>query len=117
VELERNSFKPVKLMIDEGMVTGFKSELRIYPKGKSRPASEDSMELTDGNLAFDVDVLHARDFPVPDKQYIVEVALTFFETDVHSGHMWQPWDSKKYKVLWRRTLVASVDPPNSDERS
>jgi hypothetical protein len=112
VKVDGDSLKPVKLTIDQGMVVGYKSELRVYPAGKSRPALAQRSGVT-GGTDFDSgdDILNAgdRNFPLPNKKYIVEIALTFFETDVHPGHMWQPWESKKYKALLRRTLVGSVE--------
>ena len=112
VKVDRDSLEPVKLTIDEGMVVGSKSELRVYPAGKPRPALAQRSGVTEG-ADFDSgdDILNAgeRTFPVPNNKYIVEIALTFFETDLHPRHMWQPWASKKYKALLRRTLVGSVD--------
>lgn len=112
VEIDRDSLESVKLTIEEGMVTGIKAELRVYPVGESRPAMADSVGIKSGiDFDLDVDFLNAGEpgFPVPNKKYTIEMALTFFETDVHPGHMWQPWDSTRYKALWQRTLVGSVE--------
>jgi len=112
VKVDRDSLGPVKLTIGQGMVVGYKSGLRVYPAGKSRPPRAQRSGVTEGT-DFDSgdDFLNAgeRNFPVPNKKYIVEMALTFFETDVQPRHMWQPWASKKYKALLRRTLVGSVE--------
>jgi hypothetical protein len=112
VSLERDSLVPVKLALDTGMETGFQDELRVYPAGKPRPAQAQRSGLTSGmEPEFGVDTLNAGEpnFPVPHKKYIVEVALTFFETDIPAGHMWSPQGSKRYKALWRRTLVRSIE--------
>jgi hypothetical protein len=107
IRLSRSS-----LTIGQGMVVGYKSELRVYPAGKSRPALAQRSGVTEGT-DFDSgdDILNAgdRNFPVLNKKYIIEMALTVFETDLHPRHMWQPWESKKYKALLRRTLVGSVE--------
>lgn len=112
VQIDKHSFELVQVTIDQRMWVGSKSELRVYPAGKSRPAlSHDGYGFTSGtNFDFGTAILNARDssFPVPNKKYIIEVMLTFFETDIQPGHLWQPEGTKKYKALLHRTLVGSI---------
>jgi hypothetical protein len=90
------------------MVTGDDSWLYVYPIGGSRPsqAHNETMGgfLIGGNWHTKPDGL-----PLPGKKYAVEADLIIFETDIPSQHMWMPWGSKNYRVLWRRTLKQIIE--------
>lgn len=112
VKVDQDSLESIKVTIDEGMVNGIKHELRVCPAGESRPPMPNGWGLKSGT-DFDLGTtfLNAkdRDFPVPQRKYIIEVALTLFETDIQPRHMWRPLESEKYKVLWQRTLVETIE--------
>jgi hypothetical protein len=112
VKVDQDSIESIKVTIDEGMVNGIKSELRVYPAGESRPPVPDRWGLKSGtDFDLGADRLNAKDpdFPVPRRKYMIEVALTLFETDIQPHRMWRPLESKKYKVLWQKTLVETIE--------
>lgn len=120
VTIDRQTLESARLTVDEKMVTGVGSELRVYRANESRPATPNRLGVTEGtDFILGTDVLNAndRDFPVPQQKYIIEMVLTIFETDIPPRHQWQPSDGKQYKVLWHRTLTETVGslPSNSQE--
>jgi hypothetical protein len=112
VKVDQDSLESIKVTTDEGMVNGIKSELRVYPAGESRPPVPDRWGLKSGtDFDLGADRLNAKDpgFPVPRRKYVIEVVVTLFETDIQPHHMWRPLESKKYKVLWQRALVETIE--------
>lgn len=112
------SLQRVRVTVGKNMVMGIKDEMRVYAVGDPRPdqASESSwsgkvdfctaegrasLRNICGGLNRNLDGI-----PGTGKKYIVEMALSVFETDIPAQHMWHPQTSKKYKVLWSGTLKA-----------
>jgi hypothetical protein len=105
--------RTVNLTVGQNMVTGFESDLQVYPEGTERPLKPRGMYLTSSLLNFGSgnSILNASTdgIPVPGTKYIVEEEITIFETDVPSQHMWTPKGSPNYKVLWQGVLKQIVN--------
>jgi hypothetical protein len=98
------------------MALGVKSELRVYAKGNPRPDRPDSIEYTgireSGGSVLNAGLLNGKAFlnrapdgiPAQAKNYIVEMDVSLFETDIPPRHMWMPENRGKYRVLWKRKL-------------
>jgi hypothetical protein len=111
VEIDTNSYVSTNLMVGTNMVTGSDSWLYVYPIGGSRP-SQAQVETVGGTDCLLAGIWHKTDrngIPVVGKKYVVEADFIIFETDIPSQHMWMPWGSKNYQVLWRRTLKQIVE--------
>jgi hypothetical protein len=89
-------------MVGTNMVTGVQSRLFVYPVGEPRPANY-SDGLEGGGFVFGTGTifLHTKPDGIPQKgkNYVVELELSAFETDIPPQHDWSP-HSKNYKVLW-----------------
>ncbi|MBI3852364.1 MAG: hypothetical protein HY298_19075 [Verrucomicrobia bacterium] len=110
VEIDRSSLESTNLMVGTNMVTGVESKWYVYPQGEPRLANGIyGLGGTDFNLGTSFWHTKQGGIPLPGKQYIIEVDLIVFETDIPSQHMWQPQSSKNYKVLWQRTLKQTVE--------
>jgi hypothetical protein len=109
VEIDTNGFESTNLIVGANMVTGVESRLFVYPEGESRPANG-GLGLS-GGLDFNLGVSHWHTqqdrIPLPGKNYVVEMELTAFETDIPPQHDWDP-HGKNYRVLWQRTLKQTV---------
>ncbi|MDB6024403.1 MAG: hypothetical protein JWM68_626 [Verrucomicrobiales bacterium] len=108
VEVDESSLTITNLMVGTNMVTGVQSELYVYPEDERRPATG-RYGLGGFNLGTSFLQTKPDGIPLPGKKYIVEMELKFFETDIPWQHMWHPQGSKKYKVLWQRTLKQIVE--------
>jgi hypothetical protein len=110
VAIDKNSFESTNLMVGTNMVTGFRAECYVFPIGESRPTNRSRM-VQGGVLDFNSFTCVCQPkldgIPLAGKKYIVEIDLAIFETDIPSQHMWMP-ESKKYKVIWQRTLKQVV---------
>lgn len=115
VVVDTNSFVSTNLTVGTNLAIGTQSEWFIYPTGTPRPDHGD-MGLT-GRFDFSISPLQwsaASNHPSPSgkkyKKYVVELALTAFETDIPAQHMWSPAAGRRYQVLWQRTLKQSIKP-------
>jgi len=110
VEIDKSSLEASNLMVGTNMVTGVQSKEYVFPEGEPRPANgRYGLGGTDFNLGKSFWHTKQEGIPLPGKNYVVEVDLTVFETDVPPQHTWQPQGSKNYKVLWQRTLKQTVE--------
>ena len=112
VAADTNSFTTTNLTVGTNMAIGTQSEWFIYPVGTPRPDHGD-MELT-GRFDFSISPPQwsavSDHPPLPGKKYVVELALTAFETDIPAQHMWRPNAGSHYRVLWQRTLKQTIKP-------
>lgn len=111
VEIDTNSYVSTNLMVGTNLVTGSDSCLYVYPIGGSRP-SQAHVEIVGGTDCLLAGIWHKADrdgIPVVGKKYVVEADFTIFETDIPPQHMWMPWGSKNYRVLWRQTLRQTIE--------
>ncbi len=113
-----DSPQTLKLTVGQNMVTGFESDLRVYPEGTERPSKPRGMDLGGMSLTSSLSnfgsgtiILHASTdgIPVPGTKYIVEQEITIFETDIPSQHLWAPKGSPNYKVLWQGVVKQLVN--------
>lgn len=112
VAADTNSFISTNLTVGTNMAIGTQYEWVIYPVGAPRPAHGDRGLA--GSFRF---VISPTPWPVatdqtspPGKKYVVELALTAFETDIPPQHMWRPDAGSHYRVLWQRTLKQTIKP-------
>lgn len=134
-----SSLEFTNLMVGSKMAMGMWCDVYVYAAGESRPTNychgvEGVVEpdiwtgnganfntqgyywRPDGNgiaVQYDQEIpwcLTHKGGVVPEKQYIVEMDLTIFETDyLEYASTWNPQGSKNYKVLWQRTLKKIVE--------
>ena len=92
------------------MVIGVQHELFVYSEGDARPPGGSGYGLSglDFNLGTSILNMKHEGIPMPGKNYVVEMDLALFETDIPPQHMWSPY-SKNYKILWKRTLRLTVE--------
>ena len=108
------SLRKVRITVGSKMTIGVKYEMRVFAKGDPRPT--EANVFGDGEIREPVDPSHSgflsgRDFlniaqggiPAKGKLYIIEEAVSLFETDVPAQHMWSPTGGS-YRVLWTETL-------------
>jgi len=111
VTIDTNRLESTNLMVGTNMVIGFRGWEFVYPVGEPRPAND--RERLAGGLAFGsaTSFYHAKPDGIPQagRNYVVEMELEVFETDIPPQHHWRPQGSKNYKVLWQRTLKQTVE--------
>ncbi len=116
ITVDRNSREPTNILVGSKMVTGVQWHTYIYPEGETRPSRTDRGGLSGGGSSggFDFNLgttfLHTKPdgIPVAGKNYVVEMDLSIFETDIPAQHMWSPY-STNYRILWERTLRQLVE--------
>jgi hypothetical protein len=109
--IDRSALEPADVTVGLQMLTGVTSEWFVYRVGESRPAEPFCSGLSGGvefNLGTSFVNTKQRGIPVPGEQYVIEVDLAVFETDIPAQHFWSP-HSEKYQVLWTRTLRQTVE--------
>ena len=112
MEIDKSSLEVTNLMAGTNMVTGVESKIYVYREGESRPAIGGyGLGGIDFNLGTSIWHIKADRVPInpmSTQKYVVEMDLIVFETDILPQHMWRPQESKKYKMLWQRTLKQTV---------
>jgi hypothetical protein len=110
VGIDTNSFVSTNLMVGTNMVTGSDNWLYVYPVGGARPRQAQTGNMTSNTKCLIEGIWQTAQngIPVAGQKYIVEADCTIFETDIPPQHMWCPWGSEKYKVLWHQTLKQIV---------
>lgn len=102
----------VHLTVGEHMTTGMQFERYVYPEGAARPAQgafglQGGLDFRGGRLEpVRLGALHPLKLD-GIQRYVVEIVLTWFETDQPADHMWSP-QGPKYRVLLTRTLRTVV---------
>lgn len=108
IRADKQALQSIPLTFDPTMTTGTMAEWQIYPAGVSRPTQPGSIQLNGGtDFAKMGDYIvnpGDRDFPIPGKQFVVEIDLTVFETPVRPQHMWYAKMGSNYRVLWHRVI-------------
>ena len=111
IAVDRIWLEPTNIMVGLRMVPGVQWQTYIYPADETRPSQTDRGGLY-GGLDFNLGTsyLHTKPdgIPAAGKNYVVEMDLSIFETDVPGQHMWSPY-SKNFRVLWKRTLRHLVE--------
>ena len=83
LEIDHSSLEATNLMVGTNMVTGVQSKEYVFPEGEPRPANcQYGLGGTDFNLGKSFWHTKQEGIPLPGKNYVVEVDLTVFETDV-----------------------------------
>lgn len=111
MDTDPNSVETETITVGTNMATGSQSDIYIYPSGQPPKDKSATGGMGGGTMVAPVSYTWhtAQDgIPVPGKKYDVEVDLKIFETDIPPQHMWEP-QSKKYKILWQRTLKETVE--------
>ncbi len=107
ISIEAKSWKEIEVQEGSGLETGVKSECYIYPEGTARPQQLSEGGLENGhdlsNLAKVSADVKLGGVPKPGTNYVVELVLTFFDTDIPAQHMWGPEGGKLYKANWNNT--------------
>lgn len=110
VAVDPASLETVSLEVGRGMVTGFKHQMRVYRVTGDR---EELLRTDRSGLGGSPDIgtgylNRSHDgIPRPGEQYVVEVRIELFETDIPPHHFWSP-ESGWYRILWARTLRQKV---------
>jgi hypothetical protein len=107
------SVRNVKITLGKNMTLGIRDELRVYVKGDARPLQPRSVTIgsineqeSNPNFLKSTEVLDSVQggIPAPGKQYVIEDDISLFETDIPPEHMWQPQNSRDFKILWEKKL-------------
>lgn len=110
VAIDTNGFESTSLRVGANMVTGVEYTLFVYAEGEKKPTNG-PVGLA-GGLTFNLGVTYwhtkSDNIPLPRTNYLVEMDLAAFETDIPAQHMWSPQGSKNYQILWRRALKQTV---------
>ena len=117
VEIDTNAFVSTNLAVDAKLVTGVESRCSIFPGPeaswvaavnplKQRLGLSSGLDFNPGKAIWNT---QSDGIPAAGKQYVIQLELTAFETDVPPQHEWDPRAGKSYRVLWQRTLRQAVD--------
>jgi hypothetical protein len=113
VSVDRDAMETTRIPLTPGLFAGVRSELFVYHKGAARsdPALRSGLSSgLDFNLGTSIFNAGQDGLPIRGRRYVVEMDVEVFETDVPPGHMWSPeGGSRRYRVLWQRTLRRVVD--------
>jgi hypothetical protein len=109
ITVDRDSLETTRIMVGTNMVIGVRSELFVYSEGETRPTQGRSYGRG-GDFNLGTSILHTKegDIPMPGTNYVIEMDLAIFETDIPPQHRWSP-QSKNYRILWERTLKEPVE--------
>jgi hypothetical protein len=116
IGFDLTSAQGVKITLGDRMTLGVKYEMRVWPEGEARPAEANGGAGMAGPVnPSDPGFFNGQAFlnraqggiPVKGKNYIIEEAVTIFETDIPAQHFWSPASSKKYKVLWEGKIQSA----------
>jgi len=90
---------------DAGMVLGVETQTRVFPKGRQQDALERRAVARGADLAAGATTWIAKKdgIPEPGTEYVVEMRIVLFETDVPASNAWDP-HAGNFKSLWTRTL-------------
>ena len=90
---------------DAGMVLGVETQTRVFPKGRMQEALERHAVGRGADLAAGATTWIAKKdgIPEPGTEYVVEMQIVLFETDVPASNTWDP-HAGNFKSLWTRTL-------------
>lgn len=107
-----DSTESVWLSIDPAMSTGMRTEVRVYASNAPRPAQPDGIELKSGTdfASIGEEMLNREDhdFPTPGKEFVIEMDLSIFETEVPPQHMWNPMMGSNYKTIWHGVITQTI---------
>jgi hypothetical protein len=107
-----DSTESIWLSIDPAMSTGMRTEVRVYTSNAPRPAQPDSIELKSGTdfAGIGEEVLNREDhdFPTPGKEFVIEMDLSIFETEVPPQHKWNPMMGSNYKTIWHGVITQMI---------
>jgi hypothetical protein len=80
----------------------------FYASNAPRPAQPDGMELKSGTdfASIGEEMLNREDhdFPTLGKEFVFEMDLSIFETEVPPQHMWNPMIGSNYKTIWHGVI-------------
>ena len=90
---------------DAGMALGVETQTRVFPKGRQQDALERRAVGRGADLAAGAATWIAKKdgIPEPGTEYVVEMRIVLFETDVPASNAWDP-HAGNFKSLWTRTL-------------
>ena len=108
-------FAPLRstnLTVGSNMVTGTKWEMHIYRDGAPVQFQRHPVSSLGGGLRFEpwetTFTTKQDGLPQAGQEYIVELRLTMFETDLPAQHLWSPRSGKRYSVLFTQTFKETV---------
>jgi hypothetical protein len=111
VEIDSASLASTDITIDDGMVLGVESDVSVFAQGEAHPTSPQRQGLS-SSTTFDLGTSIWNEkqdgLPSPGKKYVAEMHLVLFETDVPTGHHWDP-HAGNFKALWSRTLLQAEE--------
>jgi hypothetical protein len=96
---------PLVVVVRPGALVGIETTTFVYPVASTRPSARRRAVAVGEDLdraapAWDT---QTDGLPLPGIRYVVEMEVTFFETDVPPRQGWDP-HAGRYKALWSRTL-------------
>lgn len=109
VAIEQSSLRTTNLVLGSNMFAGIECKFFVYPKGESRPLDW-SIRTGPGRVELGTHHFNReRDgLPLQGTEYLAEVDVILFETDIPPQRQWSPESGADYRVLSRETLKASV---------
>lgn len=105
VGIDPASCAETTVSVDPAMVLGIESTTRLFSKGRTRLLSQRHGDASGSDFAAVAVTWNAqRDgIPEPGKNYVIEMHLVLFETDVRPGPRWNPHRGR-FKTLLSRTI-------------
>jgi hypothetical protein len=113
VSVDRDALETTQIPLTPGLSAGVRSDLFVYREGATRSDHARRSGLCsalDFNLGTSIFNAGQDGLPIRGERYVVEMDVAVFETDVPPAHMWSPeGGSRRFRVLWQRTLRKVVD--------
>lgn len=108
-------FAPLRstnLTVGSKMVTGTEWEMHIYRDGAPVQLQRHPVRSVGTGLRFEpwetTFTTKQDGLPQAGEEYVVELRLTMFETDLPAQHMWSPQSGKHYRIMWTQTFRETV---------
>lgn len=114
IGFDKRKAKAVEISVGLNMAIGYQYDILLYGFRQARAGKPRALwgsiagtDLTHQEVSIN-DLLPSEDNLLPGMQYVVDVRLEVFETDVLPGSM--SWPGGRYKVLFRDSLEKIITP-------
>jgi hypothetical protein len=110
VAVDPGSLALTQVAADAGRTLGVEWNLVVFARGQPRPSEgrHGVSSTTDFDAATSTWSTARDGLPVPGLEYVAEMQLILFQTDVAPAPGWDP-HAGRYRVLWTRTLVQAEE--------
>lgn len=103
VSVDPDSLEQIELEVGHKMVAGFKFQQFVVFEGTIKLCREGLVSGDTANMSTSFYGRGTDSIPQRGKNFVIEVKVITFETDIPAQHEWLP-ESGRYKELWSRTL-------------